>query len=211
MRGSCPQVDDHVGRDQQRIEEAEKKAREKIRADNPDLSEEDLQIKFSDAVQTRPQALDPYGQARHHAYHQQAMGMRMAAMQHHPDNANRAAPPNPNAPVPPNLYRPPMPDHLLRLPQQYGPPQPYDLHRQLALEPPGVGDPRLPIIPPPYHYRGQALEGGQPDQLLLQPQAQAPAAGNPWTPQAQLEALRRTHLQRARVLQAETAQAQQRL
>ena len=77
MRGPCPQVDDHVGRDQQRIEKAGQTAKEKVRAENPDLSEEDLQIKFSDAVRERNQARDPFPPYNY----QQILAQQQAAQQ----------------------------------------------------------------------------------------------------------------------------------
>ena len=48
--GTCPQSDDTVGRENQRIEEAAKLAKARIRAENPDISEDDLDIKFSNHV-----------------------------------------------------------------------------------------------------------------------------------------------------------------
>ncbi|MCJ1476761.1 hypothetical protein MMC13_005430 [Lambiella insularis] len=46
----CPTQDDTFGRNQKRVEEAQKEAMEKVRAENPDLCEEDLKIKFSAEV-----------------------------------------------------------------------------------------------------------------------------------------------------------------
>ena len=49
-RKKCPSTDtDHI-RNKERIEQAEKDAMAKVRAENPDLSEEDLKVKFSASV-----------------------------------------------------------------------------------------------------------------------------------------------------------------
>ena len=49
-KGDCPQSDDTIGRKNKKIEEAAKEAKAKIRAENPDISEDDLEVKFSSQV-----------------------------------------------------------------------------------------------------------------------------------------------------------------
>ncbi|KAL8833549.1 MAG: hypothetical protein Q9170_004204 [Blastenia crenularia] len=60
FRGKCPTHDNDYARNQQNMEKAEKDATEKIRKENPDLSEDDLRIKFREHVKTPPRALGPY-------------------------------------------------------------------------------------------------------------------------------------------------------
>lgn len=64
----CPTTDADYIRNKERIEKAEKEAMAKVRADNPDLSEDDLKVKFSTSVSTetnhgRPQGI-PMAQGR---------------------------------------------------------------------------------------------------------------------------------------------------
>ena len=49
--GKCPLYDASNNRKDQQIEAAEKKARDKVRSEHPELSEEDLKIKFAENVQ----------------------------------------------------------------------------------------------------------------------------------------------------------------
>ena len=58
----CPTQDNTIARNAERIAEAEKEAMAKVRAENPDLSEEDLKIKFSAKVSN-----DGNGGSNHHA------------------------------------------------------------------------------------------------------------------------------------------------
>lgn len=53
----CPTQDNTFDRNQKRVQEAQKEAMEKVRAENPELSEEDLKIKFSTEVanETNPE------------------------------------------------------------------------------------------------------------------------------------------------------------
>ncbi|KAL8681631.1 MAG: hypothetical protein Q9186_002300 [Xanthomendoza sp. 1 TL-2023] len=99
LRGKCPTYDDDYTRNKQNMDKAEKEAQEKIRKDNPDISEEDLKIKMKETVKSpRRQAreLPPY-----------AAGVRAAMParpEYHVPGAFYAAPnmgPPPNAPVPP--------------------------------------------------------------------------------------------------------------
>ncbi|MCJ1397728.1 hypothetical protein MMC11_000924 [Xylographa trunciseda] len=59
----CPTQDNTVARNAGRIAEAEKEAMAKVRADNPDLSEEDLKIKFSAEVSNDGNGGRDYGPA----------------------------------------------------------------------------------------------------------------------------------------------------
>ena len=54
--GGCPTNDDTFMRNDTRVKAAEKEAMARIRAENPELSEEDLKIKFSEKVNTGPNA-----------------------------------------------------------------------------------------------------------------------------------------------------------
>ena len=51
LGGKCPLYDDSVGRLEKGVQAAEAKAMKKIREENPDISEEDLKIKFKKEVQ----------------------------------------------------------------------------------------------------------------------------------------------------------------
>ena len=59
-RTKCPTQDDTHSRNKQRIAEAQKEAMAKIRTENPDISEEDLNIKFSVAVQAEPDSMEAH-------------------------------------------------------------------------------------------------------------------------------------------------------
>ncbi|KAL8705051.1 MAG: hypothetical protein Q9201_001821 [Fulgogasparrea decipioides] len=52
--GKCPQFDMEGDRHEKDMDAAEKEALKKIREENPDLSEEDLKIKFNESVQSPP-------------------------------------------------------------------------------------------------------------------------------------------------------------
>ncbi|KAL8732490.1 MAG: hypothetical protein Q9166_002704 [cf. Caloplaca sp. 2 TL-2023] len=54
LKGKCPTYDDAYSRNQQNMDKAEKEAREKIRKENPDISEEDLKIKMDAKVSSPP-------------------------------------------------------------------------------------------------------------------------------------------------------------
>lgn len=64
--GKCPLYDQSHERKDQQVDKAEKEAMAKVRAEHPDLSEEDLKIKFAKAVQSssNPHAEDH----RHHGH-----------------------------------------------------------------------------------------------------------------------------------------------
>ncbi len=62
--GKCPLYDESSKRKDQQVDEAEKDAMSKVRAEHPELSEEDLKIKFAKSVQGPP---DRHGSMyRHH-------------------------------------------------------------------------------------------------------------------------------------------------
>lgn len=69
LGGKCPLYDDSAKRNDQNAKAAEEKAKKKIRAENPNLSEADLEIKFKDEVQGSPHGPFPGGMGfpgRHH-------------------------------------------------------------------------------------------------------------------------------------------------
>ena len=85
--GKCPLYDESHKRKDQQVDKAEKEAMAKVRAEHPDLSEEDLKIKFAKGIQSsnnqRPgvprhhvDVLPHYN--HHHGHHRQ--GMRGAAI-----------------------------------------------------------------------------------------------------------------------------------
>lgn len=65
--GKCPLYDESHKRKDQQVDQAEKEAMEKVRAEHPDLSEEDLKIKFAKAVQTSSDR--HHGDHHHHHVH----------------------------------------------------------------------------------------------------------------------------------------------
>ncbi|KAI4139346.1 MAG: hypothetical protein L6R39_006338 [Caloplaca ligustica] len=69
LRGKCPTYDDERQRNQQNVEKAEKEAMAKVRKENPDLSEEDLRIKFRENVKTPPRGVRGGLPAYHPHYH----------------------------------------------------------------------------------------------------------------------------------------------
>lgn len=90
--GKCPLYDESHKRKDQQVDKAEKEAMAKVRAEHPDLSEDDLKIKFAKGVQSsrnqnhgdhHHHAHEIYGNIpplhnHHHRHH--AQGMREAAM-----------------------------------------------------------------------------------------------------------------------------------
>ncbi|KAI4219412.1 MAG: hypothetical protein L6R36_008339 [Xanthoria steineri] len=127
----CPTYDDHYTRNNQNMDKAEKEAQEKVRKENPNISEEDLKIKMKESVRSpasRSRQL-PYapaaaarmmaaGGARPHAHHHM---LPMAAVEFPgmPGNfpqgyilPNHGAPHPAGPPV--GLFAPPMaPQHLV--------------------------------------------------------------------------------------------------
>ena len=85
--GKCPLYDESHKRKDQQVDKAEKEAMAKVRAEHPDLSEEDLKIKFAQGIQSPSNQLPvihrhhvdvPPHHNHHHRHHRQ--GMRGAAM-----------------------------------------------------------------------------------------------------------------------------------
>ena len=72
--GVCPTTDDTFQRNDKRVKAAQQEAMEKIRAENPGLTEDDLQIKFSEKVKAdanmRPEDLAGIHIIPHHLFHQ---------------------------------------------------------------------------------------------------------------------------------------------
>ena len=62
--GKCPLYDESHKRKDQQVDKAEKEAMAKVRAEHPDLSEEDLKIKFAKEVQSSSNR--NHGEHRHH-------------------------------------------------------------------------------------------------------------------------------------------------
>ncbi|KAL8769461.1 MAG: hypothetical protein Q9209_004522 [Squamulea sp. 1 TL-2023] len=52
LRGKCPTHDDDYTRNKQNMDKAEKEAQDKIRKENPNISEEDLKIRMKDSVRS---------------------------------------------------------------------------------------------------------------------------------------------------------------
>lgn len=75
--GKCPLYDESHKRKDQQVDKAEKEAMAKVRAEHPDLSEEDLKIKFSKGLQ--PSSNRHPGDHHHHHRHY-GHGMREAAI-----------------------------------------------------------------------------------------------------------------------------------
>lgn len=133
FRGKCPTHDNDYERNQQNMDKAEKEAMEKIRKENPDLSEDDLRIKFRENVKTPPRNTRP------HQWHadlmdQAIMIRRAAGFAGPPVQADMAGHPGPGVPN-------------YQVPPQAGPPQllypfiPYDV--------PIHPEPRARAVPPP--------------------------------------------------------------
>ncbi|MCJ1245416.1 hypothetical protein MMC30_002620 [Trapelia coarctata] len=109
----CPTTDADYIRNKERIEKAEKEAMAKIRAENPDLSEDDLKVKFSTSVSNET------NQGRLQGLHVAHLAQRRHAMRVVPERAEAAAAAGPNPPggvprragvaAPGPLYVPDMP------------------------------------------------------------------------------------------------------
>ena len=65
--GKCPLYDESHKRKDQQVDKAEKEAMAKVRAEHPDLSEEDLKIRFAKGLQSSSN--------RHHGYHRHHVNM----------------------------------------------------------------------------------------------------------------------------------------
>ena len=85
--GKCPLYDESHKRKDQQVDKAEKEAMAKVRAEHPDLSEEDLKIKFAKGVQSssnqQPRDHRHHGDVpRHHNHHHRhhGHGIREAAI-----------------------------------------------------------------------------------------------------------------------------------
>ena len=85
--GKCPLYDESHKRKDQQVDKAEKEAMAKVRAEHPDLSEEDLKIKFAKGLQSSSNR--HHGDHRHHINvgfhhnhhrHHHAHGIREAAV-----------------------------------------------------------------------------------------------------------------------------------
>ena len=75
----CPTYDDDYTRNKRNMDQAEKEAQDRVRRENPDISEEDLKIKMKESVRspvTRPRQLGFAG------VHPPAAAGMMAARQH---------------------------------------------------------------------------------------------------------------------------------
>lgn len=101
MRSGCPQADDSIERDNKRVEEAKEKAKARIKAENPDLTEDDLEFKFSEAVKAQKSvngaphnaahiALFAEHMARQRAQQMQQLGYQQALRAQHMPNGRRA-------------------------------------------------------------------------------------------------------------------------
>lgn len=73
QEGKCPLYDESSKRKDQQVDQAEKDAMSKVRAEHPELSEEDLKIKFAKSVQSPP---DRHTRMHRH-YHQMMGDMRV--------------------------------------------------------------------------------------------------------------------------------------
>ena len=65
----CPLYDESSKRKDNQVEQAEKEAMAKVRAEHPDLSEEDLRIKFAKSVQSPPKRPSHHHHLGHHHRH----------------------------------------------------------------------------------------------------------------------------------------------
>lgn len=133
LKGKCPTHDNDYERNQQNMDKAEKDAMEKIRKENPDLTEDDLRIKFRENVKTPPRTTRPYHVAA--GFLNDPMRIRRAALPELPMQPGMADRPGYGIP------------HYPQVPAQAGPPQllypflPQDLHI--------YADPRARGLPPP--------------------------------------------------------------
>ncbi|KAI4263099.1 MAG: hypothetical protein L6R42_001737 [Xanthoria sp. 1 TBL-2021] len=180
----CPTYDDDYTRNKQNMDKAEKEAQEKIRKENPNISEEDLKIKMKESVRSPvsrsrqlpyaglpPQAVARMMAAeavRHHAHHMPPMPA--AGFPGMPGNFPQGyLLPNhgvPNAGPPVGLFAPPVP------PRPLGPQEVADIHnaRRRHAQPGGY-------VPDPRRHRRDAVadQGGR-----MQHRAQA--GGHPFYP-----------------------------
>ncbi|KAL8906506.1 MAG: hypothetical protein Q9207_001992 [Kuettlingeria erythrocarpa] len=130
-RGKCPTHDNDYERNQKNMEKAEKETMAKIRKENPELSEDDLRIKFRENVKTPPRNIGyPYNM------HARAVDQ---ANQYHRHRLRDAVLPNRNPPLNPPAYAVfpaayPGAEHLYNF---YVPPH----------------DPPLPPLRTPHHHR----------------------------------------------------------
>ncbi|KAL8716594.1 MAG: hypothetical protein Q9225_006084 [Loekoesia sp. 1 TL-2023] len=130
LRGKCPTHDNEHERNQQNMEKAEKEAMEKIRKENPDLSENDLRIKFRENVKTPPRPTRPnYGPG----FLDDPMMLPRGPLHGLPGAPWMAVRPGPLPPFP-------------RGPPQGLPPQP--LFHQFPVQPPPLFANHLPRLPP---------------------------------------------------------------
>ncbi|KAL8997222.1 MAG: hypothetical protein Q9188_006376, partial [Gyalolechia gomerana] len=133
LKGKCPTHDNDYERNQHNMDKAEKDAMEKIRKENPDLTEDDLRIKFRENVKTPPRTTRPYHVAA--GFPNDPMRIRRAALPELPMQPGMAGRPGYGIP------------HYPQVPAQAGPPQllypfpPQDLHI--------YADPRARGLPPP--------------------------------------------------------------
>ena len=83
--GKCPLYDESHKRKDQQVDKAEKEAMAKVRAEHPDLSEEDLKIKFAKGLQSSSN--------RHHGDHRHYvnMGFHQHPHRHHGHGIREAA------------------------------------------------------------------------------------------------------------------------
>ncbi|MCJ1311941.1 hypothetical protein MMC25_005615 [Agyrium rufum] len=120
-QGVCPTHDDTTKRNADRVKEAEKSAMEKIRQENPDLSDEVLRIRFSEAVQGDPAQLVAHpGQGLHYdgiAYNRaDARARIMNAIVHRraQDFVGQNAPIQPFIQIQQPAFRLPIPAAIMR-------------------------------------------------------------------------------------------------
>ena len=83
--GKCPLYDESHKRKDQQVDKAEKEAMAKVRAEHPDLSEEDLKIKFAKGLQSSSNR--HHGDHRHHVH----MGFHPNLHRHHGHGIRDAA------------------------------------------------------------------------------------------------------------------------
>jgi hypothetical protein len=153
-RKKCPSTEDTVRRNDERVKQAEKEAMEKVKAENPELSEEDLKVKFSAAVSAVAQNAHPYAHGAPMMYPHHLMGRGPLA---------RA----PRAPRPPHRPRPEMPV----LPREN-----INIGIHIGYNPPGMINPDglIPVQPPgndanPFGNPVPARPHGFFDEAMLQP------------------------------------------
>ncbi|KAL8934346.1 MAG: hypothetical protein Q9211_005280 [Gyalolechia sp. 1 TL-2023] len=133
LRGKCPTHDNDYERNQQNMDKAEKNAMEKIRKENPHLSEDDLRVKFRENVKTPPRATRPYQIPV--GFPNDPLRIRRAALPELPMQPWLAGHDGNGAPINPQV------------PAQAGPPQP--LHPLFPQDLQIFADPRAGGLPPP--------------------------------------------------------------